>query len=305
MLAIVAGILLLCVEATGQSFTLPSSGTLVIIVPTRDGFVIAADRRTNDVVRGDLDTTLKIKRVGQFTALTITGNSTFLDRATMKVRYDAEEIAVNVLGADDLTGTLSKYWTPLAMSLTDKFKQYLSNYPLSQWPPAMDTFPDNALFQMEVVHYDRRAKQMTVNNLVVLYRPALGTPWVEPSVGEYPPEKLRDSEPMAFGNVKAYLELSDGHDRRFDKWRKQRSIRKLLGKHVPANHVSKRDALKFCQQMIRASAEILPLIDTSPNHVGTTMDVALLSSGAGFGWLYRSEPIPNLTATGDQPKTQE
>jgi hypothetical protein len=289
---IVNCLLIFCVGATGQSVSLPKSGTLVIIVPTKDGFVIAADRRTNDSVRGDLDITLKIGRVGQFTAITVTGDSTWLDRATMKVRYDAVEIAEDILSADDLTGALSQYWTPLAMSLTGKFKQYLSSYPLSQWPPAMDTLPDNALFQMQVIHYDLRARQMTVSNLVVLYRPQFGNPWVQASIGDYVPEQLRDSEPMAFGNIKAYVELRDGHDRRFAKWRKERSIRKLLGKHIPANRVSKRDALMFCQQMIRASAEVLPLIDTSPNHVGTTMDVALLSSGTGFGWLYRSNPIP-------------
>jgi len=48
-------------EMHAQTGPVPRPGTLVVIVPTRDGIVIAADRRTNDEVRGDLDTTLKIR----------------------------------------------------------------------------------------------------------------------------------------------------------------------------------------------------------------------------------------------------
>ena len=89
--------------------------------------------------------------------------------------------------------------------------------------------------------------------------------------------------------VKAYLELKDGHDKRFDRWRNEKPIKKLLGKHVPAKDVSDLDALKFCQEMIRASAEMLPLIDTSPNHVGHKIDVALISGEKGFRWLFRDK----------------
>jgi hypothetical protein len=289
-----------CPTISAQSRPFPTPGTLVVIVPTRDGIVIGADRRTNDEVRGDLDTTLKIRKLGQFTSATATGNPTWDDRATLRTMYDVRDIAETFFRDRDLSGSLSELWRPLAVSLVEEFKLYLANYPFSQWPVAHDT-PDNALFQLEVVHYNQQDKQFSLNNIVVLYRPQLGSPWMEVTNSEASPDQLRDSEPMTFGNRAAYLELKDGHDKRFDRWRKNKNIKKLLSQHIPASRVSKQDALEFCRELIHASAEILPLIDVSPNHVGFQIDVAMVST-RGFIWILRDAQQEKLANPGSAAK---
>jgi hypothetical protein len=265
------------------------SGTLVVIVPTRDGFVIAADRRTTDQVRGHLDSTLKVRKIGKYTVVASIGSSEWADGTTLKTSYSADDIAEEFLGSKDLNGGMSDYWDPLASVLVERFEHNLAKYPISEGPSAHDSL-DNSLFQLLVVHYDQRAKETTVNRLVVLYRPTLGTPWMQVNLRGYSQGDLLDSEPMAFGNVAAYLELRDGHDGRFDGWRSDRPIKKLLGRHVPKNRASKDDAKRFCRDIINASAEMLPLIDSSPSNVGLTVDIGLVSQKSGFRWLYRDAP---------------
>src|SRR5258708_2332865 len=78
-----------CPSINSQSRPIPEPGTLVIIVPTRDGIVIGADRRTNDEVRGDVDKTIKIRPIGKFTVVAATGSPPWADRATLKIIYEA------------------------------------------------------------------------------------------------------------------------------------------------------------------------------------------------------------------------
>lgn len=263
---------------SAQTF-IPVSGTLIVAVPTREGIVIAADRRTFDSVRGDLDTTLKIRPIGQFLAITSTGNATWMDASTLKIAYNAKDIAEEFFHEQLPVDGLPEDWEPLARRLLGRFKKYLADYPI------LSSDLQDPLFQMEIFHYDPRTKQATVHNLRILYNAPPGSPqWdVKPLSA--------DSGPIAFGNTLAYRELSDGHDPRFDHWRHDAAIVKLLDKPLPANRISKEDALRFCQQIIRASAEMLPLIDHSDDHVGTAMDVALISK-KGFVWLYRDQSTP-------------
>jgi len=71
-------------ELPGSFGTLNSvfqvSGSLVVAVPTKKGLVVCADKRTNDNLRGDLDTATKITQVSPNAAAASTGTPVFLDR---------------------------------------------------------------------------------------------------------------------------------------------------------------------------------------------------------------------------------
>jgi len=261
---------------TAQTPAIPVAGTLIVAVPTRDGLMIAADRRTYDSARGDLDTTLKIRPIGPFTAITTTGNATWMDSSTLQVAYNAKDIAEAFFREHEPQGNLAQLWDPLARTLLRKFKEYLEDHPVRT------SDLQNPLFQMEIFHYEPASKVTTIHNLRILYNAEPGQPqWdVQPLSA--------NSGPIAFGNTLAYRELSNGNDARFDHWRHDAALRKLMGKPLPANRISKEDALRFCQQIIRASAQMLPLIDRSDDHVGATMDVALIAK-TGLIWTYRDK----------------
>lgn len=269
------------------------SGTLIVFISTKDGIVIGADRRSYDAVRGDRDTTVKLVFAGQFTVVTDTGHPTWVDASTFEVRYNAASITATFLRDQNLRSSISEYWIPLMNLLRTKFGELvLSQVPFGRWPSAHDA-PDDALFQVQVAHYVADTRQSSLDNMVFLYRPDPPNGWMSSSISSASRGQLEDSEPLVFGNLKAYTELKSGHDPQFNCWRNNKHIKRLLSRHLPAKLVSKKDAVAFCRSLIKAAAEITPVIDKSDNHIGSSIDVGLLSS-KGFTWLYRDQPIPNM-----------
>jgi hypothetical protein len=256
-------------------------GTLIVIIPTRDGLVIGADRRTNDAVHHDRDNALKIRTVGRYTTVSAVGQPTFFDRSMPDLPlYDAPTIARDYLASRNLAGLLQQHMEPLAKTLIEKLQDYLRLYP----PGALEQQENDILFNMIFGHMVETSGPYEVTVLSIGYRPDIPAPTFPYRTYD---EALLDARPIIHGNIKAWEVLAKTSDPRFAKWRNDPAISRLNGRPRAIASVSAEEGLAYCRAMIRATSEILPLVDTSVNHVGRTVDIGILLKRSGFRWLFR------------------
>jgi len=89
--------------------------------------------------------------------------------------------------------------------------------------------------------------------------------------------------------MEVYDEVKSGKDVRFDPWRHMKAIRKLLQHDLPIAKVSKKDALAFSSQMIKASSIMWPLVKPTKTAISQNVDSAIISPITGFKWLQKAE----------------
>lgn len=264
----------------------PIHGTLIIAIPTRDGLVIVADKRTSDPIRGDLDNAEKIVNIGKFTAISTTGISNFLDRRTFQELFSAEQVITEYAQNNPFPPSSDAEWRHIADALAAKFRSFLSWLPIWDWPSDGDP-PDNALFQIAFFHYDTERGSYRVDTLRFGYRKVLPEPWMEIRGYHEPPEALLTARPMVFGNLAVYNELKAGRDARFADVRMLPSVRRLLSPGIEAKTISKTEAIEFAKTVIQVTSQRLYLVDKSTYHVSEVVDVAIIDPRQGFSWLER------------------
>jgi hypothetical protein len=263
--------------------------TLVLATPTRDGLVLAADKRSADPVRGVRDTLTKVVAVGPHTALALTGRATFESyRAcppgppVFTTLYDAEaEIR-------DFYRTVEPSFPGTTQGLADRlrsgFEQYLQTQPFDDWPDGGEP-PGYALYLAVFAHWCGRARRGQLVMAKFLYekspgRPLRGVRWVE--VGA---ERLSYARAVPFGNLAVVGEIRHGADPRFDDLRGHPAVRRFLLDPTPADAVSAREAADFSKFLVRQCSDRTPLLGDSAYLIGPTCDVAVIDECRGFSWV--------------------
>jgi hypothetical protein len=269
---------------------LPLCGTLVVVVRNRDGFVIAADKRTYDTIRGDRDATQKIFPVGKYTALWAVGVPAFADRNRPgRMLYDADALAADWLRHRELSGNLDGYWTPLGNMLVKQLQTLFGPVPRDYWPAAQE---NNILFKLVVAHWNRQHRKPTLTQVTIYYD--AGQVTVQAFGSSVSQLDVSTAGPYIFGNIHVWQELAHGNLSSFDGWRRDAAISHLFGPPKPMASISRQEAEAFALGLIGATSMLLPTIDASTNHVGPTADVALLSVDAGFVWLHEGVHTPEV-----------
>src|SRR4051794_18712136 len=161
--------------------------TLVVATPTRDGIVLAADKRSCDPVRGVRDTLTKVVAVGPRTAVALTGRPTvesYYDGSAgpaFATLYDAEA------AIRDFYLTVEPSFPETTRGLTDKlcsgFEGYLATQPFDDWPESGEP-PEHTLYLAVFAHWggpERRCQLVMARFLYekVRDRPLRGMRWTE------------------------------------------------------------------------------------------------------------------------------
>lgn len=245
-------------------------GTLITVVPTHDGLVVGSDRRTYDPVHGDRDV-LKIRVVRDAVLLAAAGTPTFSTQVKPDdVLYSATDIAAGFLQKYDLRLDVRPRLADLGELLCRRLQAVV--------PPA--TLPvdeTRIVFQLIVAQCPAETQRLSVLRVTNFGGTAYLSA-VEPVRG------LELGVPLCYGNVNAIDAMKD--DARFVRWRADRSLAKFYAPPLGRQNVSAADAVAFIRAITRASSEILPMIDSSRNHVGPDVDVALLPNRGRLRWLF-------------------
>jgi hypothetical protein len=261
---------------------LSENGTLISLLPSKDGLVIVADKRTNDRIRGDLDSANKIIQIGKFMAFSATGTPDFLSPVTFLPMYSAEKITSNFFESH---GSLNRdSLVPLAVLLQNKFKDLLNSLQYFEWPLDGDP-PDNALFQLGLYGYNAVANQFEVKYLRFCYKKQFPKPFIQVTYYEEDKEAFSNSKLMILGNTSVYNEIVQGNDNRFSDLRSDPRVKKFIFSKADIHKVSKKEAISFLKFLTKESSKRTSLIDSSPNHIGQIVDVAIIDKTKGFTWV--------------------
>lgn len=254
--------------------SLGASGTLVVIIPNKDGLLICADRRSYDAVRGDVDNDLKISQLTPWATVASTGTSKYLRLPTFSIGFDANKEAQSFVVANGFSPSMA-YWSSLATRVETDFNRYASEYP--NWKPPIP--PDHVLFQMIFAYFLGKDPHVTVIRLLLD-----GTTWGA-EMGQYMGDQLSGQLLLTFGNVAVPLELQHGRDPRFDDLRSQSKMQPFLTGTARAESTTPDGAKTFALWLIQASSERTHLLEHSTDHIGPTADCAMVSRTHGFYWL--------------------
>ena len=254
-------------------------GTLVLLLPTRDGLVVCADKRKWNKVEGEDDHADKIHQLSPSAAFVISGveSLSLLEPSAGKLRT-VFSLATSVQAFYKKHGSVDAdlMWDQFADFLKSDFESAYRthNTPIESTPGSQD----DVVWELEFLYL--RHRQPTVKQIV--YRLG-GTVTVSPL-----PER-----PYITGETAVALRILRPQmypDQRFsDLWGNAQIYRAWnfgVGGY-PAN-VSADDALFLAHTFIRASNERMHLIVDGPNLVGPTCDCAVLSNASGFRWLERN-----------------
>jgi hypothetical protein len=229
-------------------------GTLIVALATNKGLVVCADKRTNDAIRGDLDSKLKIIQAAPSTLITVTGHPTFydiLDNRTLNLAFSAEDLTKSYFLKQGLYDN-DEFWRNLAYRLKNEFEQFLYARPFRFWPETGDP-PDNALFVIGVFHLDKaRGPQAAYIRFSYIKseRPIITIRRIRE-----PEANFTSLKPIMLGNLAVYNETTSGQDKRFDDMRSDKLLRHFLHDRPAVKTVSVASALDFSRKFIKLTSE--------------------------------------------------
>lgn len=239
--------------------------SLVVAVPTRTGWVVCADKRVINPLRGTRDDDTKVHRIAPAAILATTGTLRFteqIDGDTFVTRFSASDSVKRVVSTNTFAGT-SEYLRALADAVVSDFNAYLSSIPQTEWPD-IDESPDSALFQLPVFWMTRDG----VPEMALLRLPWRRT--LEAEIRQSrPDDQLR---PAAFGNLRVWLEVVRGHRPEFDDVRRDAGIRRFVRDAYQRQAVSPREAEAFARRFILLTHQRLPVLQGGEPDVGPTAD---------------------------------
>jgi len=258
-----------------------SHGTLIVAVPTRTGWLVCADKRTYDRVRGDKDDVTKLLGIGS-AIFGSTGNADFYglltDRITGResagaILFSAEDV-VNRFAATNAFSDTSSFWTGLMHELTTEFESFLRRIPSTWWPES-GAPPDSALFQLPFFWVDSGS---VPHGTLLRFHYKRQSPFsIEIRKHDLQAEKITDNiKVIAFGNIAVYEEIMNGKDKRFDDLRQDKEIRRLFFDKPARTTVTETEAEAFGRRFIVLTSERTHLIENTTFHVGPTADCVVI-----------------------------
>jgi hypothetical protein len=264
-------------------------GTIVAAVATKEGLLIAADRRTSDQVHGVLDNKTKIIRLLRTTAFSSTGTSKFhfMDRASGEDRgkaFDADEIVANYFDNINFENT-DDFWKGLTRTLRNDFKGFLSHIAYDDWPESGDIAHNNEVFQLVFLYVDENGV-IGITDIQFCYIKGQ-PPTIKFMKGQYASENFKRVDPYVAGNTNVFFEVRDGTDGRFDDIRTDQSVMRLWKGLPDVETVSVEEAETFCRKLIKATSEC-------DLFVGPTYDAAILNHQDEFRWLSQNKSVDEV-----------
>src|SRR5215471_13993897 len=111
-----------------QEPAVPSGGTQIVSVTTKDGWVVCGDKRLYDVIRGDRDVAQKVRNAGNVAIFDATGASIIADISEGDV-FNAEDEVDRFLSNEKFVDEPG-FWQNLLSYLTGTLKETLRIHPL-------------------------------------------------------------------------------------------------------------------------------------------------------------------------------
>jgi hypothetical protein len=248
-----------------QTPSVPSGGTQIVSVTTKDGWVVCGDKRLYDVIRGDRDVAQKVRNAGNVAIFDATGASIIADITEGDV-FNAEDEVDRFLSNEKFSDEPG-FWQHLLTYLSGRLKETLRIHPLSG-PGGV-----GISFLLQFYWIDKDGTLVTLNSRVD-YSDSENIRIVQTayrSGGD-------DFASSGFAGEKfLYEEILSGTNPEFDDLRKDAQIKRFLERPKKLD-VTSTDAEAFARRFIRLASERGPLLNPGMQHISPASDCLSLDT---------------------------
>ena len=252
------------VAAAFQTPSVPSGGTQIVSVTTKDGWVVCGDKRLYDVIRGDRDVAQKVRNAGNVAIFDATGASIIADISEGDV-FNAEDVVDRFLSNEKFVDEPG-FWQNLLTYLTGTLKETLRIHPLSRHG-GVDTS-----FLLQFYWIDTDGTLVTLNSRV---------DYSDSENIRIEQTAYRSGDEFASsgfaGEKFLYEEIVSGTNPEFDDLRRDKQIRRLLERPKKMD-VTSMDAVAFARRFIRLASERGPLLNPGMQHISPASDCLSLDA---------------------------
>ena len=247
-----------------QKRAVPSGGTQIVSVTTKDGWVVCGDKRLYDVIRGDRDVAQKVRNAGNVAIFDATGAPIIADSTEGDV-FNAEDEVDRFLRNEKFIDEPG-FWQNLLNYITRTLKETLRTHPLSR-SSGLDIS-----FLLQFYWIDSDGILVTLNSRV--YYSDSENIRIEQTA-------YRSGDEFASsgfaGEKFLYEEIVSGTNPAFDDLRTDTQIRRFLERPRRLD-VTSTDAEAFARRFIRLASERGPLLDPGMQHISPASDCLSLDA---------------------------
>lgn len=285
--------------------SIAQSGTLIVVIPTREGLVICGDKRSHNEENGTIsDTTIKVRRLDDSTVYLATG-----------IVYRSH--LGSFLGNFDLFAIVESWYQSHATTNLFSTETRVQEPPLSGLRFTINPNPwEDLKRQLENKLSSSRGYQFlnqtnSFFEILFLRINDTGEPVARGVVhpnglfssvlyGEPDNIDLKKAEPILLGSREVYIELKEGNSEVFNDLRANPFLKPFLGNWRLREEVTPNEALAFEHTIIEATNERGQKLNDKI-HVSKECNCALLSYKMGFKWISTEDYPPPVI---EPPKPQ-
>lgn len=259
-----------------------SHGTLILAIPCREGLVVCADRRMRIIGgRNQVLEVVKINQLGSHAAFGLVGNPVFYSPVRpYNELFNAGTVVKRFYSSRD-TRRIQETWDQLVPTIQERFSRFLSGLTFEQAPPSGPP-PENYLFHLPF-WYVNQDGLLGATTISLAYVKERGMSQLFKT--DEQPETFELGRAFSWGSIEVFNELKQGNDVRFEDFRNEAGIRRLLREDPPAGEVEVEEAVEVAKRLIEITSENMHLLTPGKQDVGITTNCALISTEEGFKWL--------------------
>lgn len=251
-------------------------GTLIVIVPAKKGIVVCSDKRIYRKSIGDVDTMNKLIKIGNNSAFAVVG-APIVWHSGRKI-FDVFDIVKNFFNRKEIIDA-DTTWTKIQTVLTETFKDSILSLNYSDWPES--EYPQKNYVLFEIIFFHHSLSGAGSMSLIQFTYVKQQEPIYKANVYALSAK----GSFTAFGSGHVIMELQNGHDKRFDKFRNNSKLKPFLNNSLIPKEIHTDDAKYFAQKMIQISSANYSLVSEIDGHISPNCNCAILDSKNGFIWL--------------------
>lgn len=247
-------------------------GSLIVIVPTKEGLVICADKRGYSGNKGIEDNQKKLFKIDSQTAFSVTGNIGIYNKSGTGFLFNSIDIAKNYTSSKGFEDS-EPYWKGLAQALEKEFANYLKN---TKFEDRLSDFPERNYELFQVIFFNiNKSKEFKIP--VLSYKYKKGSLIDRSSITNADIDYVNfDKSFTATGRTEIIGELLSGNKKEFDALRVDTLLKPFLTNTIKKEQVKITDAVNFAKKIMEVSSKNIPM------YISPDCDCAILDYKTGY-----------------------
>lgn len=261
-----------CTYKTNSSNGDVFKGSLLVIVPSKEGLVVCADKRGYSGNKGVEDNQKKLFKINSENAFSITGNVAVYNKSGTGHLFNSVDITKQYTSSTNFDAT-ETCLNGLGEELKKGFNAYLNSMKFEDRP---DDDPQKDYEFLQVIFFNiSKLKESQIP--VIRFKYQKGNLVNRTSVTDFKVTPMNLA--MAFtatGRTEIIAELLSGNKKDFDALRADTLLKPFLTNSIKKEQVKITDAVNFAKKIMEVSSKNIPL------YISPDCDCAILDYKTGY-----------------------